>query len=154
MIALLLFIILMVLLFGSSAVLSFFNGALALGVVAFLLMTAVALCAFLLGWFFLGAVALGQRADWIMKSPQVGGGKIRSSGYGLFAFYRFFFVGVCIRNIKELVSTTPKMTLGGITAWGWSIFVFVVISLLLFGLYFGAYASFTISMFKWYNGIH
>jgi hypothetical protein len=81
MIALLLFIILMVLLFGSAAVLSLFNGALALGVVAFLLMTAVALCAFLLGWFFLGAVALRQRADWIVKKPQVIGGKIRSSGY-------------------------------------------------------------------------
>jgi hypothetical protein len=71
MIALLLFIILMVLLFGSAAVLSLFNGALALGVVAFLLMTAVALCAFLLGWFFLGAVALRQRADWIVKNPQL-----------------------------------------------------------------------------------
>jgi hypothetical protein len=84
------------------------------------------------------------------------GGKIRSSGYGLFkfSFYRFFFVGVFIRNIKELVSTTPKMTLGGIIVWGWSISVFVVISLLLFELYFGDYASFTISMFKWYNDIH
>jgi hypothetical protein len=89
-----------------------------------------------------------------VKSPQVVGGKIRSSGYGLFAFHRFFFVGVCIRNIKELVSTTPKMTLDRITAWRSSIFVFVVIFLLLFGLYFGDYASFTISMFKWYNGIH
>jgi hypothetical protein len=73
MIALLLFIILMVLIFGSATVLSFFKGALVLGVIAFLLMTAVALCAFLLGWFFLGAVALGQGADWIVKKPSGGG---------------------------------------------------------------------------------
>jgi hypothetical protein len=155
MTAILLFFILMVLLFGSAAVLSFFQGALALGVIAFLLTAAVALCFFLLACLFHGANAIGQGAKWLVNNPQVVGGKIRLLGFGLFkfAFYPFFFVGVCIRDIKELVSDTPKMTLGGITAWGWSICIFTIMSLLLFGLYFAAYAGIAISIANWYGGI-
>jgi hypothetical protein len=83
MTAILLFFILMVLLFGSAAVLSFFQGALALGVIAFLLTAAVALCFFLLACLFHGANAIGQGAKWLVNNPQVVGGKIRSLGFGL-----------------------------------------------------------------------
>jgi hypothetical protein len=151
MIAFLLFIILMVLLFGSAAVLSFFKGALALGVIALLLIAAVALCVWLFRQLTGGAVALGQGAKWIVKNPQVASDKLRLSSLGLFkfAFYPFFFVGVCICNIKELVSTTPKMSFGGIVALGWSICVVAIMSLLLFGFYFAAYAYLTFSVVEW-----
>lgn len=129
MIKILLFIILMVLLFGSAAVLSFFKGALALGVTALLLIGTVAVCMIIL----MGGMAL---CVWLFEYLANKTGAFRQGAT------------LDMENQEKTVSKIRSPVF-----WGWSAFILVVMSLLI-GNYFGIYDAPMIALARWYYNVH